>query len=501
MKNELEEKLISYVEAERPIIYINTFDFNNFDKILIDVTKNEKAQMYEFNEGLGCVDFNTKNRIDGMLTNAEEFLQFVLELSSKNQNYIILKDFHENLQDKKIISLLKSIALKSMYNENFNTTILIVSTKLSIPIELEKLITVLDVPLPNQEECLEIIKNFVNMQGINTSESVLSKLSIYLKGFSEFEIEQVLSLAFQQSGSLDESDIDFILAEKEQIVKKTGMLKIMNFKDEMENIGGLENLKSWVKDKSKIFNQLDEAIKYGVAIPRGVLIVGMPGCGKSLTAKAISNLFKMPLLQLDVGKLLGKYVGESEENMRRTLQIAEAISPTVLWIDELEKAFAGIGDTGGHEVTLRLFGYFLTWMQEKSNSVFVVATSNDVSKLPPEFLRKGRFDEIFFVDFPNEKERKDIFKLHLEKRKKYNSADIDLSILAKKTEKYTGADIESLILAVIEKSFLNDKKKITTDEILNEIKTTKPMAVALKDKIEKLNKALQHLDIKSASKA
>jgi SpoVK/Ycf46/Vps4 family AAA+-type ATPase len=249
-----------------------------------------------------------------------------------------------------------------------------------------------------------------------------------------------------------------------------------------------------------VFKRLDEAIKYGVDIPKGIMIVGMPGCGKSLTAKATANLFDVPLLRLDVGKLMGKYVGESEENMRRAIKIAEAISPCVLWVDEIEKAFSGVGDSGGsHEVTTRLFGYFLTWMQEKENSVFVVATSNDISKLPPEFLRKGRFDEIFFVDFPNDEERRKIIELHLKKRKKWHK-DIDTIKLLKKTKGYSGADIEAVIKETIEKGFLLAKKQITTDDILTEIKDTKPMSISLKDKIDSLSKSLKKIDVKKASK-
>jgi SpoVK/Ycf46/Vps4 family AAA+-type ATPase len=225
----------------------------------------------------------------------------------------------------------------------------------------------------------------------------------------------------------------------------------------------------------------------------------MPGCGKSLTAKATANLFDVPLLRLDVGKLLGKYVGESEENLRRAIQTAEAISPCVLWVDEIEKAFSGIGSSnGGHEVTTRLFGYFLTWLQEKTSSVFVVATSNDISKLPAEFLRKGRFDELFFVDFPNGNERKSIFELHIKKRGKW-ATSIDTIKLIKDTDGYSGADIEAVVKNTVEKAFLGERKHITTDELQEEIKEVKPISVTLKEKIDKLKDSLNSYDIKNAT--
>ena len=234
-------------------------------------------------------------------------------------------------------------------------------------------------------------------------------------------------------------------------------------------------------------------------MPKGVLIAGMPGCGKSLAAKATASLFGMPLVRLDVGRLLGKYVGESEDNMRKALRLSEAISPCVLWIDEIEKAFAGVGTGGsGHEVTTRLFGQFLTWMQEKENTVFIVATANDISHLPPEFLRKGRFDELFFVDLPNGEERKKILDIHLKKRGKWNR-DIDSIKLIRQTGGFNGADIEAVVKDTIEKAFIEGRDKITTDDLMTTIEDTKSISQTLKDRIDDLRKAIKNIDIKPAS--
>jgi SpoVK/Ycf46/Vps4 family AAA+-type ATPase len=386
-----------------------------------------------------------------------------------------------------------------MYEENYNITIFIVSTRLVIPVELEKLITIYDTPLPNENKIIEIVDDFAVSMGIEIEESLERELALYFKGFGEFEIIQILNLAYQRSGAIKDSDIEFILEEKKQIIKKSGMVEILDFKENVDDIGGLENLKEWLRNKAKIFNQLEKAIEFGVDIPKGIMIVGMPGCGKSLTAKATAKLFNVPLLRLDVGKLLGKYVGESEDNMRRAISITEAVAPCILWIDEIEKAFAGVGGANGNEVTTRLFGYFLTWMQEKNSSVFVVATSNDISNLPAEFLRKGRFDEIFFVDLPNDDERKNIFELHLKKRGKWNK-DIDSIKLIKESKEYSGADIEAVIKDCIEKAFIDKKSKIETEDLLNVIKTTKPMAISLKEKIEKLRETLNKLNVSNASR-
>ena len=232
--------------------------------------------------------------------------------------------------------------------------------------------------------------------------------------------------------------------------------------------------------------------------------MGMPGCGKSLAAKASARLFNVPLLRLDIGRLLGKYVGESEHNMRVALKTAESISPCILWIDEIEKAFAGIDQNGGaSDITKRLFGQFLTWLQEKENTVFVVATANDITAFPPEFLRKGRFDEVFFIDFPNEEERERIFEIHLEKRGKM-SDDIDLKELAEETEGYCGADIEEIVKNAVESKFVmetenEEDKKITTNDLLEATKNIDSLTNILADKIEVLKKSYKKFKIKSAS--
>ena len=314
-----------------------------------------------------------------------------------------------------------------------------------------------------------------------------------------FRRSTLLHLAYQNDGEINLDDKQIIIQEKEQIIKKSGILEILNFKENIDDIGGLENLKKWLRKKAKIFKNLDKAIEYGVDTPKGIMIVGMPGCGKSLVAKATARLFEVPLLRLDIGKLLGKYVGESEENLRQAIKIAEAVSPCILWIDEIEKAFAGVGEAGGGgDVTTRLFGNFLTWLQEKENTVFVVATANDISKFPPEFLRKGRFDELFSVSFPNEEERKNIFKIHLIKRCKLNNK-IDLSILAKQTDKFSGADIEAVVKESVENAFIDDKNFIKTNDIMAVIKTTQPLSKSFEDKITIIEEYLKKISFKSAS--
>ena len=245
---------------------------------------------------------------------------------------------------------------------------------------------------------------------------------------------------------------------------------------------------------------MDKAIRFGVDIPKGILIVGLPGCGKSLSAKATAGLFKLPLVRLDVGRLMGKYVGQSESNMRDALKLASAISPCVLWIDEIEKAFAGVSsDGGGNEVTTRLLGQFLTWMQEKDSTVFIVATANDISRLPLEFLRKGRFDELFKVELPNGEERRKILEIHLKNRHKWND-DLDIIKLIDKTKGCSGADLEAVVKDAIEDAFIKGDTTISTDALINSLSKITPIEKALADKIKDMREKLKALDVQDASK-
>ena len=505
MKKTAREILASYVEALYPIIYINHFDFKVIDDIIASIAGDRK--IFEYNNGLGSVDFKTKSAMSAMQEcGLTKFLNDVKDYGyDQDDGYdhsmlIVLKDVHNQLDDPAVISLLKYIAERNLYNDKYSASIFIVSSKLHIPEELEDLITVFEIPLPDDSEIRNIILEFAQDLDIDIAEDVLNEITISFKGLNEFQIKQILNLAYQEGGCLDFDDKQLIFREKEQLVKKAGLLEMILVREDINDIGGLENLKDWLGKKERIFNQLDKAIKFGVDIPKGMMIVGMPGCGKSLAAKATAKLFKVPLVRLDVGRLLGKYIGESEENMRRALKLAEAISPCVLWIDELEKAFSGIGSTGGgSDVTTRLFGQFLTWMQEKENTVFIVATANDISRIPPEFLRKGRFDELFYVDFPNNEERKKIIEIHLKKRGKWNR-DFDIISVVKDTDGYSGADLEAIVKDAVESCFVEGRKQMTTDDLKKAQKSIKSISSTLSTRIKQIKEAVKDMDLKPASK-
>ena len=493
------QKLTSYIEALYPIIYINNFDFNSVDKLIKQVADNiQTTNIVEFNNGLGVVDFKDKHIIHEC--DLHDFLTTVKDEGYEEQVIIVLKDVHGSLEKTEIIALLKYISERNMNIENYNATIIIVSNVLTIPKELEELITVYDIPYPTQNKIYEIIKSFAESLKIDVADEVVNELSLSLKGLNEFQIGQILNLAYQDGACLDYDDKKLIISQKEQLIKKTGLLEMIRVNESLDDIGGLENLKLWLKRKAIIFKQLDKALKFGVDMPKGILIVGMPGCGKSLTAKATSNLFNVPLVRLDVGRLLGKYVGESEENMRNALKMAEAISPCVLWIDEIEKAFSGIGGSGGgNEVTTRLFGQFLTWMQEKENTVFIVATANNISNIPPEFLRKGRFDELFFVDLPKEDERYNILNIHLKKRNQ-SKFGLDIHKLAKDTDGYSGSDLEAIVKEAVENCYISERKSLTNKDLEDAKKNIKSISEVLKTQINQIREAVKNMDLTPAHK-
>lgn len=285
-------------------------------------------------------------------------------------------------------------------------------------------------------------------------------------------------------GTLKEEDIKLILDEKKQIIRKSGLLEYYESEEKFNHIGGLDNLKKWIIKRGTAFSE--KAREYGLPEPRGILMVGVQGCGKSLTAKAVSSLWGLPLLRLDLGSLFSGIIGSSEENIRRAIKVAESVAPCILWLDEMEKGLSGIvsSDISDAGTTARVFGSFITWLQEKKTPVFVIATSNDIEKLPPEVLRKGRFDEIFFIDLPTFDERKDIFEIHLEMFER-DPDDFNLDSLAKKCAGFSGAEIKEAIISGMYDSF-NDERPLETDDILHAIEITIPLSQTMPKKINEL---------------
>ena len=490
-------KLVRYIDACFPIIYINTFEEDIVDSLIPEISSGK--EVYEWNETNGYIDFETKTPLQEDCT-LERMLDQLKTPDLLDRKILIFKDITSYLDEPRIVSKVKGLA--RMINQGVDATVIIVSSVLVIPKDIEKYVTILEMDYLNTDEIKTIIRGFVK-DNLNqqVDEKLIEEFALAFKGLTEFEILNLLALSYADDGDLTRKDLRLIFDQKQQMIKKAGILEMIPLKETIDDIGGLENLKAWFIKKAKVYKNMNNAKKYGVDMPKGVLIAGVPGCGKSLNAKAAANLFEVPLLRLDMGRLMGKYVGESEGNLRSAIALAEAISPCVLWIDELEKAFAGIGGSGGGaEVTTRLFGNFLTWMQEKESPTFVVATANDITKLPPELLRKGRFDEIFYVGLPNKEEREKIFNIHIKKRRPQDLKNIRVKELVSITEGFSGADIEGVVKDAIESAFAEDKTSIQTADVIDAIKDTHSLSEIMKDSLEKMTKEYENRKFKSASK-
>lgn len=491
------EKMRQYLDSGFPIIYIRSFEEIKVDSMIQNFVENR--EILEWNESRGFVDFKTKKPLIKKNLTLKDTLDYLDMNQEMDRKVFIIKDAHTYLHESSIVSRLKQMALDII--NKLDGTIVVVSSILYIPKEIEKFITILMLDELDLDEIKEIIQIFQKEQDLDPiSGNLLEEMANAFKGLSCYEINNILALAVANHGRLSKNDLQYIFEQKKQMIMKSGVLEMISAKESVKDIGGMENLKKWLENKGKVLKNMSQALKYGVDIPKGVLIAGMPGCGKSLTAKAAANQFDIPLLRLDMGKLMGKYVGESEENMRHAIALAEEISPCVLWIDELEKAFAGIGkEESGSEVTVRLFGSFLTWMQEKETMAFVIATVNNITKLPPELLRKGRFDEIFYVDLPDKSERREIFELHISKRRKGDLVNIDLDQLAEKTGGYSGADIEGVVKESVEKAFIMNFPVLTTNIILDVIKETNSLSEIMGKELESMMKQYKDRKFKRAS--
>ncbi len=415
----------------------------------------------------------------------ETFLDHLLseELSEKQSNGIyIAEDFHPFMgnDDPRMVRRLRNISKK----EDGPVLILCVPFQ-TIPPELEKEIAVLDIPLPHHDELETIFGKVVRDFELPTPKNK-NRLIDSALGLTIMEARQAFSKAAVEHKSLSDTEIPFVIAEKESIIRKSGFLEYYHPDTSMEDIGGLDILKSWLKKRGRAFHP--DARDYGLESPRGILLLGIPGTGKSLAAKAIGNSWELPLLKLDMGRVFGGIVGESERNIRTALKIAEALAPSILWVDEIEKGLSGMQSSGSTDggTTARVLGSFLNWMQEREKPVFVVATANDIGQLPPELLRKGRVDEIFFVDLPSQSERKDIFKIHLRKRKR-DPKRFDLDKLAESSVGFSGAEIEEAIKGAMFLAF-DEPAEVTTDHIDASIRRTYPLSKTMKETITSLRK-------------
>jgi SpoVK/Ycf46/Vps4 family AAA+-type ATPase len=404
-------------------------------------------------------------------------------IRQKEPGLFIFKDLHAFI-DAPVTTRWLRDAIASF--KGTQKTIIIMSPVQQVPIELEKEVVVLDFPLPTMAELNQVLSgHLADSRNRRLTTDAREKLLKAALGLTRDEAEKVYRKAQVTAGRLTEAEVDIVLSEKKQLIRRNGILEYIEEDETIDSVGGLEELKRWLKQRSNAFTE--RAREYGLPQPKGMLILGVPGCGKSLIAKTTARLWGLPLLRLDMGRVYdGSMVGRSEANLRNALKTAESISPVILFIDELDKAFAGSAGSADSDggTSSRIFGSFLTWMQDKKSPVFVMATANRVERLPGEFLRKGRFDEIFFVDLPISEERQDIFNIHLSKRRR-DIARFDIEQLAKVSEGFSGAEIEQAIIASMYDAFAQERE-FTQLDIIAAIKSTLPLSKTMTEQVTAL---------------
>lgn len=496
---QFETLVANLLKARFPILYIPTWEEERAIATISRIAANEAAiktprKVFTWSSTTGLIG-------DGQALKEETKAPIkAIELVEKYPDpaVFIFKDFHtffganNRPADMQVIRRVRD-AVPVLKQSPRPKNIIFVSPALVLPNDLQKDVAVVDFDLPSFEEILGLLQEMIEANRhsgrivIDLKDKDDERLAKAAMGLTLQEAENAFARAMVEDGRLDIKDVEVILDEKQQIIRKTQILEFIKSDLSIEDVGGLENLKRWLNKRNKSW--LDEAKRYCLPAPKGVLITGVPGCGKSLVAKAISAMWQLPLLRLDIGRIFSGVIGSSEENVRTAIRTAEAIAPSVLWIDEIEKGFSGTGSSGDSGTSTRVFGTFLTWMQEKTKPVFVIATANNIHSLPAEMLRKGRFDEIFFVDLPTHKERVDIFLLHIKKRLRDKKAigefKLDRSVLEKlasMTEGFVGAEIEYAVIAALFEAFSEDRG-ITTGDFEKAIRNTVPLSVTQAEQI------------------
>lgn len=489
-----EKNFSNLVNAGFPYMYVQSYEEERVIHAISRALNNHELvrtprELYVWSETDGF--FSDGKRIRET-RNPVEAIEYVA--NAENSGVYVLKDFHiffgaerNTHPDHVVIRRLRD-ALPIL--KATRKSIVFLSPRLVIPADMEKEISVVDFPLPTEEELGGLLEELVlglNPAAVRVTDEEKRELIRSALGLTMQEAENAFSRAIVAQRGLTKEAVSIIHEEKNQVVRKTGVLEFVESNLNIDDIGGLENLKNWLLKRNNSWNERARA--YGLPAPKGVLITGVPGCGKSLTAKAMSAIWNLPLLKLDMGRIFGGIVGSSEENIRKAIQTAEAIAPSILWVDEIEKGFAGTKSDGDSGTAARVFGTFLTWMQDKTAPVFVIATSNDISALPPELLRKGRFDEIFFVDLPTMKEREKIFQLHLNKRIRGSEIPHEITLdketlheLAAASDGFSGAEIEQAVISALYEAFFAERG-LRKEDLLKSIRESVALSVTQREQI------------------
>jgi len=484
----------TFVRAGYPIIYLVSWEEERVENTIRSIGKNLYPDSPRFSVW-SCVD----GLRDGSGPSSEskgliEALDRVLEEPGKG--FYFFKDVGFYLDDPRVIRKLKDAYQKLRKTPK---TLFILASSVAIPPELEKEMAVIDIDLPDRAETGKIFDYIIkshagealqNSMSPNFREAAINAL----QGLGALEMELALRRTLIGRDELGDEAVDALLEEKAQLVRKMGTLDFVRSRVDIDEVGGLENIKEWLDVRRLAFSS--EAKEFGLDVPKGVLLMGISGCGKSLCAKAIATSWNLPLLRLDLNQVYSESQGSPEEAFRKSIKTVEATSPCVLWIDEIEAGITRSGEKSGDSPTSRIFGYFLTWMQEKKYPVFVTATANQIDLLPPEILRKGRFDEIFFVTLPNQKERREIFRIHLLNRGK-NPDTFNLDSLAKNTEGLSGAEIEQAVISALFESF-SKGNELTDRDLIIAASSIVPLSTTMREEISKLERWASNRAVKAS---
>ncbi|WP_008313364.1 AAA family ATPase [Leptolyngbya sp. PCC 6406] len=481
----MREDLNVLIQAQYPLIYLVTFEEERAEQMVAAVAQRLRPQRRIFSWTMthGIVEYGQPRNVTqhNSTVSPEAAIEWVMR--QREPGIFIFKDLHP-FRDSPAVTRCLRDAISSF--RDTQKTVILMSPVQEIPIELEKEVVLLDFQLPTMGELNQVLTQELGQSKSTTiTTDVREKLLKAALGLTRDEAEKVYRKARVITGQLTEAEVEIVLSEKKQLIRRNGILEFMEVDETIESVGGLEELKHWLTQRSNAFTE--RAREYGLPQPKGMLILGVPGCGKSLIAKTTSRLWGLPLLRLDLGRVYdGSTVGRSEANLRNALRTAESISPAILFIDEIDKAFSGSSGSSDSDggTSGRIFGTFLTWMQEKTSPVFVMATANRVERLPSEFLRKGRFDEIFFVDLPNEEERKEIFHIHLQKRRG-DISRFDLDQLIKVCEGFSGAEIEQGLISAMYEAFAQGRE-FTQLDIIAAIRATLPLSKTMSEQVTAL---------------
>jgi SpoVK/Ycf46/Vps4 family AAA+-type ATPase len=483
----MQEELSILIQSQYPLIYLVTSEEDRAEQEIMAIAAQERFQRRVFSWTLtrGVLEYSAAGSAPQQGTTPPQLaLEFAMR--QRDPGLYIFKDLHPYLKDSGSTEVVRCLRDAVASFKGTDKTLILISPVQEVPIELEKEVVVLDFALPTMGQLNDVLSDqLAQGRSDKLSTEGREKLLKAALGLTRDEAQKVYRKAFVTAGRLTEQEVDIVLSEKKQLIRRNGILEYIEEDETLDSVGGLDELKHWLHQRSNAFTE--RAREYGLPQPKGMLILGVPGCGKSLIAKTTARLWGLPLLRLDLGRVYdGSTVGKSEANLRGALKTAESISPAILFIDELDKAFAGSSGSADSDggTSSRIFGSFLTWMQEKTSPVFVMATANRVEKLPGEFLRKGRFDEIFFVDLPSVEERQDIFRIHLTKRQR-DIARFDLEQLAKSCDGFSGAEIEQAIIAAMYEAFAQDRE-FTQLDIIASVKSTMPLSKTMTEQVSAL---------------